>query len=256
MTLVVNEHSSMQPAAAEDSLYYHNDESASKILVQILNRQLGQSVLEVGAGEGCITQELANAAQQVVAIEPNQKLFTELRQKTSRLSNVTTLQMTLEEYVRQCGSSTENRQGFDSVVYINVLEHIEQDATELRLATEVLSPTGQVLLVVPAHRWLFSKVDRLSGHFRRYSRSGLAALLRQVGLRPVSIRYFDSVGLLPYLIIYKWLRSTAVSGTNAFLYSRIILPVSRVLYQLSHGRLVGKNLIAVAEVDKSRSARP
>ena len=248
--------SPVKPVAAKDSVYFHNDESGSRILVQILNRHLGHSVLEVGAGVGCITQELARVTRDIVALEPNQTLFNELREKTAHLPNVTSLNMTLEDFVRNESLSINSRRRFDSIVYINVLEHIESDVHELTLARDVLSPSGRVLVVVPAHQWLYSEVDRLSGHFRRYSKSGLAAILRESGLNPVSVHYFDSVGLLPYLVIYRWFRSTAVSGTNAVVYSRVILPVSKFLHRLTGGRLVGKNLIAVAEAGGVQLDRP
>jgi SAM-dependent methyltransferase len=251
----MNNEPSMHPAKAEESVYFHNDESGSKILVRILERDIGKTILEVGAGVGCVTRELALVAHSVVSLEPNRTLFEELRRKTSQLSNVTCLNVTLEEFVRTRSSPTVPLQKFDSVVYINVLEHIEHDARELTLAREVLSSVGRVLIVVPAHSWLYSKVDRLSGHFRRYSRSGLTARLRQAGLRPMRLEYFDSVGLLPYLVMYKLLRSTAVSGTNAFVYSKLILPVSKVLHRLSRGRLVGKNLVAVAELAEAAHHR-
>ena len=244
----------MRPATAEESVYFHNDVFGAPILVGLLSNYLGARVLEVGAGVGCVTQELALVAQSVVSIEPNKPLFEELRRKTSHLSNVTCLNITLEEFVLSRSSSTSRQQQFDSVVYINVLEHIEDDVRELTLASEVLSSIGRVLIVVPAHDWLYSKVDRLSGHFRRYSRSGLVAQLRQAGLRPTRLEYFDSVGLLPYLVVYKWLRSTAVSGTNAVVYSKLILPVSRVLHRMSRGRLIGKNLVAVAAM--ANAAQP
>ena len=70
--------STVNPATAEESVYYHNDESGSKILVRILRSDLGLAVLEVGAGAGFITQELASGRQSVVAIEPNRTLCNQL----------------------------------------------------------------------------------------------------------------------------------------------------------------------------------
>jgi len=60
------------------------------------------------------------------------------------------------------------------------------------------------------------------------------------------MRFFDSAGLIPYLVIYRWLKSTATDGKSAIIYSRVILPVSYTFYRLSRGRLIGKNLVAVA----------
>ncbi|MFZ9730664.1 MAG: class I SAM-dependent methyltransferase, partial [Ilumatobacteraceae bacterium] len=214
----------MRPADAEDSVYYHNDESGSKILVHIFGNDLGRAVPEVGAGAGYVTQELANFSDSVATIEPNQVLFTQLQARVAHLSNVAVLNMTLDEFMQPTRGSIDGGRQFDSVVHINVLEHIDGDARELSRARKVLAPSGRILIVVPAHRWLYSKVDQLSGHFRRYSKSSHRSTHRQAHLRPSKLVYSGSVGMLPYLVIYKWLRSTAVAGTNAVVYSRVVLP--------------------------------
>lgn len=245
----MNRHRIRQPLPANESSYYHNDSYGSQILVGLLRSQLGLSVLEVGAGAGFVTRELAKVAARVTAIEPNLDLFAELTDRTADLPNVVAHNLTLEEFVeRQSESATSDGVMFDSVVYINVLEHIKDDSGELLRAQGLLSVSGSVLIVVPAHQWLYARVDHLSGHHRRYSRRLLRELVFEAGLEVDQIRYFDTVGLIPYFVIYKLLRSTAVNGANATIYSRLVLPVSVWFYRCSRGRLIGKNLIAVARV--------
>jgi FkbM family methyltransferase len=240
--------SSSNPASAEDSVYYHNDIHGSQILVQILRRFLGGRILEVGAGVGHITTQLAAQAQEVVAIEPSRTLFTELQEKTRNLPNVTVFNMTLEQFTHSHGSTpTTTMATFNSIVYVNVLEHIADDEQELSRAKALLVHSGRLLIVVPAHQWLYSKVDRLTGHFRRYSRRGLLQLIASSGLRCEHLRYFDSIGLIPYLVLYRWFRSVATTGANASIYSRLILPLSLGTYRATAGRLIGKNLVAVAQ---------
>jgi SAM-dependent methyltransferase len=214
-------------------------------------------VLEVGAGAGYITTELAERCSEVVAIEPTKELHHTLIAHTQAHTNVIVVNALLSDYVRSRPASLGNGAStttdvlgdlFDAVVYINVLEHIEHDGAELALATSLLRPGGRVLIVVPAHQWLYAKVDRLTGHFRRYSKKSLLAVTRDNGLRIESMRYFDSVGLVPYLVLYKWLRSTATTGTNATIYSRVIMPISYLIYRIFRGRVIGKNLIAVAAI--------
>ena len=81
------------------------------------------------------------------------------------------------------------------VVAYDVLEHIEDDQAEVERAAKHLAPGGHLIVLVPAHNWLFSPFDRAVGHFRRYNRSGLLKL-GVPGLVPVAARYFDSVGML------------------------------------------------------------
>lgn len=238
-----------QPESIGELEYYHNDEASSRLLARLFEQDLGARVLEVGAGVGHITVELARRAQVVVALEPSPTLFAELVQRTKDFPNVEVHNSTLEEFrsLRERNLGTSGITPFDSVVYINVLEHIKDDVAEVQRARSFLAGTGKVLIVVPAHQWLYAEVDRVSGHFRRYSRSGLSRCLHAASLKVGWIRYFDAVGLLPYLVLYRWCRSTAVSGTNAVVYSRLVLPLSALLYRLTRGRLVGKNLVAMAQ---------
>ncbi len=238
-----------QPESIGELEYYHNDVFGSQILIRLFEQQLGNRVLEVGAGVGHITVELARHAEVVVALEPSPTLFAELVERTRNIPNIEVHNSTLEQFIglRKGNLRTSSITSFDSVVYINVLEHIKDDVAEVQRARSFLATTGKVLIVVPAHQWLYAEVDRRSGHFRRYSRSVLSDCLSAAGLKVGWIRYFDAVGLLPYLVLYKWRRSTAVSGTNAIVYSRLVLPLSALLYRLTLGRLVGKNLVAVAQ---------
>lgn len=244
----MNEASSHSPVSANLATYYHNDVFGSQVLIRILQPWLGGRVLEVGAGVGRITSELSQHCNEVVALEPSPDLFDELCTQVKPLPNVRLHRQTLAEYMSSTslGSPDPNDQKFDTVAYINVLEHIADDTDELSRARVFLRPGGRVLIVVPAHQWLYSKVDHLTGHFRRYSKQSLRTTIESSGLRTVAMRFFDSAGLIPYLVIYRWLKSTATDGKSAIIYSRVILPVSYTFYRLSRGRLIGKNLVAVA----------
>ena len=165
-----------QPESIGELEYYHNDEASSRLLARLFEQDLGARVLEVGAGVGHITVELARRAQVVVALEPSSTLFAELVQRTKDFPNVEVHNSTLEEFrdLRERNLGTSAITPFDSVVYINVLEHIKDDVAEVQRARSFLAATGKVLIVVPAHQWLYAEVDRVSGHFRRYP----AGLLR------------------------------------------------------------------------------
>jgi protein-L-isoaspartate O-methyltransferase len=234
------------PVDAAEAAYCHNDVFGSSILVRTVASHLGERVLEVGAGAGFITRELAKRGRHIVALEPPSEPHSQLVENVQSLTNVVVHQQTLQPFVGEGHRTGQEMPTFDSVVHINVLKHIEDVVAELGLANSVLAPGGRVVIVVPAHQWLFSKVDRLTGHFRRYSKKSRRDVVLAADLRVLDVHYFDSVGLIPYLVIYKWLRSTCTQGANATVYSRLILPLSALLYRWSSGRLIGKNLIAVA----------
>jgi protein-L-isoaspartate O-methyltransferase len=235
----------------EDGVFYHNDIFSSRILVRILRRYLRTNALEVGAGIGAITLELSRFFSSVVALEPHPVLYASLTQRVGNLPNIITANTDLSGFIASPERESDQESLYESIVYINVLEHIADDISELRLARSQLSANGRVLIVVPAHKWLYANVDRLTGHHRRYSRRQLQDAISESGLQFEMLHYFDVVGLLPYLFLYKILGGTSTGGVNAAVYSRIVMPLSLLLYFVSRGRLIGKNLIAVATLPKS-----
>src|SRR5690242_15862306 len=99
---------------------------------------------------------------------------------------------TVNSFFAQSGE----RDQFDSVVYVNVLEHIEDHAAELLRIRAALRPGGHAFIFVPALQWLYSRLDRQVGHFRRYHKAPLAKLIAGSGLSLVNLRYFDAAGVL------------------------------------------------------------
>src|SRR5262249_3050661 len=117
---------------------------------------------------------------------------------------------------------------FDAVAYIDVLEHIERDADELALAARHLRPGGVLIVVAPAHPWLFSPFDAAIGHHRRYTRHAL----RQVGPRELELErldYLDSVGLLASATNRLLLQTSQPTSHQIFVWDAFMVPVSRCL---------------------------
>jgi hypothetical protein len=142
--------------------------------------------------------------------------------------------------------------GCHSIAYVNVLEHIENDALELRLAYESLRPHGHLLVFVPAQRWLYSDFDRGIGHYRRYTKPGLRQVVAEAGFELVSIRYFDFAGIIPWYFNFVLLKNRPNHG-SVRLYDRLVVPFMRRVERILAPPL-GKNLLLVAR--KPAAARP
>jgi SAM-dependent methyltransferase len=134
----------------------------------------------------------------------------------------------------------------DSVIYVNVLEHVEDDEAELRLVAESLAPGGRVFIFVPAFGWLYGSFDRQVGHRRRYTRAGLAAKCERAGFRVVKAVYFDAAGVLPWWLKYRVLRSEKMEPAAVRFYDRVCVPFVRRVEALVPPPL-GKNVLLVAE---------
>jgi len=203
---------------------------------------LGGDVLEVGAGIGAIAAELAtrDRRRRVLAIEPAENVFDRLSARSDSLLNLDVAQVTSTEL------AVERAGEFDSVLYVNVLEHIRSDAGELAVARSLLRPGGRLGLFVPAMPSLYGSLDYKSGHYRRYTAAQLRALLGEAGFTDVDVRHVDVLGVVPYWLMYRVFDVQRLDRVASVGYDRVLVPVSRMLQQIVPRPPFGKNLIAVA----------
>jgi SAM-dependent methyltransferase len=213
-------------------------------IMKFLRAHLGRVIVEVGAGTGSYTRELLSAApERMIAIEPSGYLFPQLERTLGSQQGVELHHATLPAVAGQLLGQA------DSVVYVNVLEHIADDATEVRQAARVLKPGGALCIFVPALPWLSSRFDREVGHHRRYSREQLVRLVETAGLRVVDARYFDMLGIAIWFVAMRLLGMRMGAG-RVRTYDMLIVPAARILDKL-FGPPIGKSLIVVAKRTES-----
>jgi 2-polyprenyl-3-methyl-5-hydroxy-6-metoxy-1,4-benzoquinol methylase len=220
-----------------------NTPTSTRLILNQFDDLLGKKILEIGAGLGQISTMLVKDGRSVTSLEPDPKLCKQLEISTQSLG-VRSFPSTLNEALSSNQISIDEK--FDSVVIINVLEHIENDIQELQIAKDVLNPDGKIIIFVPAMPSLYGSMDAISGHFRRYRRSELEAVIRAAGLQTESIRYFDPIGVLPYWLSYRVLNRQTLGTSSVVLYDKVIIPMSIFLSRLIRSRGLGKNLLMVA----------
>lgn len=198
-------------------------------------------VLEVGAGIGSVTRLLdSSAVRSWTALEPDPLLAAQI---SSHDSPRTSILRVVEGTV---GSAQIQDRRFDCILYIDVIEHIESDYSELSDAAELLRPGGKLVALSPAHEFLYSPFDAAIGHYRRYSLSTMRRLTPKRA-RLVRAQYLDSVGLLASLANRLLLRQDLPSREQISLWDKRMVPVSRRLDSLLGHRL-GKSVLCVWEV--------
>jgi len=206
-------------------------------IVDELALYLGKTVVEVGAGRGDLSSMLLEKGlERLYAFEPSSNLYPVLE---ALAKSEPRLQSFQDFFNAESVSGN-----VDSVVYINVLEHIEDDLAELGMARQALKAGGRLLVFVPALSWLFSEADRSMGHFRRYSKKELVARVQEAGFEVENARYFDVAGVLPWYVNFVLLKNAFSSGSVS-LYDRLVVPPMRRVERLLKPP-VGKNVLLVA----------
>ena len=216
-------------------------QKTAKRVVSLFSKYLGSRVLEVGGGLGQISDVLVDDDIDLVTLEPDAHLFGKLKEKYDQLSNPEVQNLTVEGLLVEGKLAAE----FDSAIYVNVLEHIADDNSELVNVGKLLKTGGNVVIFSPALPILYGTMDGLSGHFRRYTKSELIDLVRDSGFEVIHVEYFDFVGIFPYFFMYRFMKVRTIGSGGMFVYDNIILPISTVLGRLTRGRLIGKNLLIV-----------
>lgn len=201
---------------------------------------LGKRVAEIGAGSGNFSLLLMREPiEKLVAIEPSGNVYLELRAKISGDARVVSHNAFFPDV------SAWYSGYFDSIIYVDVLEHIENEIEELSCVHRSLRQGGHVCIFVPALSWLYSDHDKSIGHFRRYHKKQLLALLKKAGFEIVNVRYFDIIGIISWLIVYKFLKKK-LNPNSIGLYDKYIVPVSRILESFIPPP-IGKNLIIIGK---------
>ena len=198
------------------------------------------NVLEVGAGIGTTTQVLVKECdyQTWKCLEPDAELSYALGTRISEgilPENCQIIQGSLDDI--------DPGRLFDTILYIDVLEHIEDDRRELLKASNHLAPAGKLVVVSPSHNWLYTTFDFAVGHYRRYTRK----ILRQIAppsIEQSKIYYLDSIGLFASLANKLLLNEVQPKPGQLKVWDKLLVPLSTLTDPLL-GYQFGKQIIAI-----------
>lgn len=205
---------------------------------------LGKRLVEVGAGTGSFSELLLEESiESLTVIEPSE-MFDFLKQNVSQTDKAD-VKLFQNIFANVC-DQIASEQKPDSILYINVLEHIEDDSFELSKIHQTLADNGKCFIFVPALMSLYGEFDRKIGHFRRYSKTELEEKCKKAGFKIIKSKYFDLSGIIPWWIKYKLFKSDSLESGAVTLYDKIAIPfISR--FEKIIPAIVGKNILLIAE---------
>jgi len=179
---------------------------------------VGQTVLEIGAGMGNMSRHLAPRRNAYIATDVREEYVDHLRNLFRHRPSVCVrrLDATLPADIADVGRRV------DTVVCLNVLEHIEDDAAALRSIGTLLEPGGRLVLLVPNDPKAYGSIDREIGHYRRYTASRLHELLTGTGYRVEAILHFNRVSMPAWRFTGQIKKAKTLSRPALKMFDRLV----------------------------------
>jgi glycosyltransferase involved in cell wall biosynthesis len=201
------------------------------------------TILEVGAGHGGITAAVRERfpSSRVIAVEPDADNFAELAAAFADDPMVTVFPGTLADLLAAQPSVEA-----DVTMYVNVLEHIDDDAAELKAAHDVTAPGGRLAVFVPALPAIYGPIDAKSGHYRRYTTALLRDTVAGAGFVVDRLEFAERLGVIPYWVSYRLLNRSTIPGGTIAVFDNLYVPAMQMAERALKAAPIGKNLVCIA----------
>ncbi|MDR2981953.1 MAG: class I SAM-dependent methyltransferase [Puniceicoccales bacterium] len=208
---------------------------------------LGKRVIEIGSGIGNFTTTLAQQADIVVGIEPNQYCYSQLVEETKNFSNVSCLNI-FSEHIQD---HLPLNQRFDTIVSTNVFEHIPDDKKVLDAICPYLIDGARIILQVPAGMWAYGEIDKLLGHYRRYDKSQMKQLFSGIPGQFLKLRYYNPIGALGWWMNARIRKASNQNDRQIWIFDRLILPPQSIVEKIIRFPF-GQTIFAVFEYKRKQ----
>ena len=207
----------------------------------LVKKFIGKKILEVGAGIGSFAKIYIKEKSDVTLSEIDSFNYETLKKNFNLQKNVKVENKLIQQF----------NETFDTIFYISVLEHIENDKKEITDAIEKLEDKGHLIICVPAHNYMYSNFDKEIGHFRRFEMN----FFNTLNLKNANIKkkfFIDSFGHLLYFL-NKLLFSKEIypSKLKVFIWDKIFIPITYVIDFLSFYKF-GKNIICIIQKNNTK----
>ena len=210
--------------------------AVSRWMLSNFSGYLGDELLEAGCGMGNLTEHLLDR-KNLTVVDIDSQHIESVSKKFGHLENLTILDGDLEEL-----AFYDSIESFDSVLCVNVLEHLEKPESALEGFHSVLRKDGHALILVPAHEWLYSDADKALGHHTRYTTVTVRHMLTDAGFDVLSCREFNRLGVLGWYV-NKLSGRTTIGRWQARVFG-LMLPLARLLERFHF--LPGLSVVAIA----------
>jgi len=202
---------------------------------KLIKDKIKKRILEVGPGNCVFLDRYYKISKEIFLFEPSENFRIKLSSKIENFKEV--------KLIKEYDNST-----YDTIIYLDVVEHIEDDQNEILSAYNRLNKDGYLIINVPAFQFLYTDYDKKIGHYRRYSKSSFKRLLQNLNINNFNMSYFDSIGFC-LIFFSKYLAvSNKVNLQGGVKFWNFLIPISKIL-DILLSPLIGKSLMVIIKKD-------
>lgn len=185
----------------------------------LIKKYIKKNVAEVGPGSGVTVQKYINQCKHIDLYEPDKKLFKHLKKKFKN-----------KKILIKNTFFKKNYKKYDTIIALDVLEHIKDDKKEIKKIYTSLNKGGYLIINVPAFNLLYSKFDISIGHFRRYNKKIIKEKIEGLKFSKYKIFYYDSIGFILSLISKIFLKKKYKNKfENKIKLWDVLIPISKII---------------------------
>jgi SAM-dependent methyltransferase len=202
-------------------------------------------ILEIGSGIGNISQFAIREGLSITLSDINPEYQQLLIEKFSAYSNVKGVRSMDLQHPSFTEHYQHEKEKYDTVFYLNVIEHLEHDAVAVKNSHFLLKKGGNLIILAPAYNWLYCKIDKELGHYRRYTLKRLSSLFPSSRFSILHQQYFNVPGITGWFLFGKLLRKKQIDSGEMSVFNRLV-PLFKLADTLCFKK-IGLSAIVIAQ---------
>ena len=202
--------------------------------LQLISKFITGDAAEIGPGRGSVVNNYIKKIESLELYEPSSNLYYLLKKRYKFNKKIKVINNTFKK----------NKKKFNTIIYFDVLEHIQDDKDEINIALNNLKKNGYLIINVPAFNQLYSEFDKEVGHFKRYQKKDFKNILDKKKYQKIEMKYYDSIGFILALLSRIFRLNFRKNFKDKIFFWNSLIPLSKIFDKLTFN-LFGKSLMIV-----------